>query len=641
MQFKHPELLYALLLLIVPVIIHLFQLRRFQKVEFTNVKFLKAVKLQTRKSSQIKKWLTLVTRLLLLACAILAFAQPFIPKTDNFNDQQETVIYLDNSFSMQAKGQNGSLLNEAVQDIISTVSDKDEVSVFTNDQTFTNTSVKAIKKELINLGFTANQLSYDAVLLKGKQLFTSKGNSEKNLILVSDFQQKTEAFSIDRDSTYNISFVQPKSNLIANVSIDSVFINSSSAETIELVVRLKNFGEATDDLSVSLYNNDELLAKTAVSIENEAGANFTLANDKEINGRIQIEDAGLLYDNTFYFNIGQNPKIKVLSINEESDDSYLKRIYTDDEFDYISSEIDALNFNLIKDQDLVILNELESLSNALISALNEYKNDGGYILTIPSGKTNLNTYNELFNKLNLSILNTPIVLNKRVTSINYDHPILKNAFYTRVTNFQYPRVDQSYKFSSNSNSILAFEDGSVFLQGDNGSYAFASPINSENSNFKNSPLIVPVLYNIGKQSLKLPKLYYTIGNPNSVAVKATVKQDDILSLHREGASVIPPQIAYSKSVVMDIGEYPSSVGIYEIKNKEEILQNISFNYNHNESNIAYLNISDLNNVNASTDLSNTISTIKSNANVNALWKWFVIFALAFLILEMLILKYLK
>ena len=76
MQFKHPELLYALLLLLIPIIVHLFQLRRFQKVDFTNVAFLKSVTIQTRKSSQLKKWLTLVTRLLLLAAVILAFAQP-------------------------------------------------------------------------------------------------------------------------------------------------------------------------------------------------------------------------------------------------------------------------------------------------------------------------------------------------------------------------------------------------------------------------------------------------------------------------------------------------------------------------------------------------------------------------------------
>ena len=37
MQFKHPELLYALFLLIIPIIVHLFQLRKFQKEAFTNV----------------------------------------------------------------------------------------------------------------------------------------------------------------------------------------------------------------------------------------------------------------------------------------------------------------------------------------------------------------------------------------------------------------------------------------------------------------------------------------------------------------------------------------------------------------------------------------------------------------------------
>ena len=128
MQFQHPELLYALFLLVIPILIHLFQLRRFQKVEFTNVKFLKVVKLQTRKSYQLKKWLTLLTRMLLIASAIIAFAQPFIPKTENFNELQETVIYLDNSFSMEAQGRNGSLLNEAIQDLINSVPDSSVIT---------------------------------------------------------------------------------------------------------------------------------------------------------------------------------------------------------------------------------------------------------------------------------------------------------------------------------------------------------------------------------------------------------------------------------------------------------------------------------------------------------------------------------
>ena len=85
MQFKHPELLYALFALLIPIIVHLFQLRKFQKEAFTNVAFLKEVTLQTRNSSVIKKWLTLLTRLLILAALILAFAQPYTSKKNSLN----------------------------------------------------------------------------------------------------------------------------------------------------------------------------------------------------------------------------------------------------------------------------------------------------------------------------------------------------------------------------------------------------------------------------------------------------------------------------------------------------------------------------------------------------------------------------
>jgi hypothetical protein len=77
MNFKHPEFLYFLFLLVIPILVHLFQLRRFKKEYFTNVQFLKELSIQTRKSSTIKKWLLLLTRLLLLIFLILAFAQPF------------------------------------------------------------------------------------------------------------------------------------------------------------------------------------------------------------------------------------------------------------------------------------------------------------------------------------------------------------------------------------------------------------------------------------------------------------------------------------------------------------------------------------------------------------------------------------
>ncbi len=641
MQFKHPELLYALFLLIVPILIHLFQLRRFQKVQFTNVKFLKAVKLQTRKSSQLKKWLTLLTRMLLLACAIIAFAQPFIPNTEDFNETQETVVYLDNSYSMQATGKNGSLLNEAIQDMINNFPEDEKISLFTNTQTFRNTSLKALKNDLIQLEHSPTQLNYDALFIKGKELFSKDKSSSKNLILISDFQQKDNPVTFETDSTINLKLVQPKSALVSNVSIDSVYVANSNAETLDLNVKLSNQGEAIENITVSLFNDDVLLAKNAINISESSEATFSVSNDAVINGKLVIEDAGLQYDNSFYFNINAKPKIKVLAINKNTDDNFLKRIYTDDEFEYNSFKITNLNFNIIPDQNLIVLNELESISDALRTALISFKNDGGYILTIPSYEINFNTYNQLFKNLKtfqFSALNNQ---QKRITTINYNHPLLANAFYSKVSNFQYPKVESSYSFSSNANSVLSYENGNAFLIGNNSVYSFSSALNDDNSNFKNSPLIVPVLYNLGKQSLKLPQLYYSIGQPNSIAINAVLGQDDILTLGTDENTVIPLQKTISKTVVLETDDYPENAGVFSVKNESEVLQNLSFNYNREESNLSYLDIKNNTNVSVNESLTTTINDIKSSSTINALWKWFVIFALVFLIIEILLLKYLK
>jgi len=641
MQFKNPELLYALFLLVIPILIHLFQLRRFQKVEFTNVKFLKSVKLQTRKSSQLKKWITLLTRMLLLACAIIAFAQPFIPNTEDFNDTQETVIYLDNSFSMQAKGNNGHLLNEAIQDIITTFPEDEKITLFTNDATFRNTTVKAMKNDLIQLPFSPTQFNYDAAYLKGKQLFSSDKTSTKNLILVSDFQQKEGALNLEADSTFQLKLVQPKSSIVSNISIDSVYVSNTTAETLDLTVKLTNQAEPLDNVSVSLFNDDILFAKNSVAVKKEAEVSFTVSNNAIVNGKLTIEDSGLQYDNTFYFNINSKPKIKVLAINETTEDSFLKRIYTDDEFDYKGFNLSALNFNLIPNQNLIVLNELKTISNALKAALDTFIDDGGYILIIPSNNINLDTYNQLYNGFKISNFTNVNSNEKRITSINYNHPLLANAFYAKVTNFQYPKVAKSYRFSSNSNSVLSYEDGSPFLVGNATAFAFSSALNKENSNFKNSPLIVPVLYNIGKQSLKLSQLFYTIGNTNTIAINAVLGQDDILTLDSEDNSIVPLQKTFSKSVIIETGDYPNKAAILNVKNKDDILQNLSFNYNRNESTLNYYDLRAITTAKVDTSLATTIDSIKSNTTINALWKWFVIFALVFLIIEMLLLKYLK
>ena len=158
MQFLHPEFFYALPALLIPVFIHLFQLRRFKIQAFTNVALLQKIRFQTRKSSQLKKWLILLIRLLAIACIIIAFSQPYLSNQTAEKNSSETVVYLDNSFSMQAIGSKGSLLNRAVQDVLTGFDETEKIGLFTNNQSYKSTSIKDLKTDLLSLEYSQNQL---------------------------------------------------------------------------------------------------------------------------------------------------------------------------------------------------------------------------------------------------------------------------------------------------------------------------------------------------------------------------------------------------------------------------------------------------------------------------------------------------
>ncbi|MHA7944376.1 BatA domain-containing protein [Formosa sp. 3Alg 14/1] len=641
MQFKHPELLYALFLLLIPIIIHLFQLRRFKKEAFTNVAILKTVSQQTRKSSQIKKWLTLLTRLLLLACIIIAFAQPYTANKNSVQTAKDTVIFLDNSFSLQQKGPQGDLLKRAVQDLISEADFDKTLTLVTHNAVFKNTSIKALKKELLQLPYASNPLSYKAALLKSKSLFNATSTQHKQLIFISDFQQMKEPFTAEADSTTQVNLVRLKPANTNNIALDSVFISKNSPSQTELTLTLKNFGVPVENLSIALHNNDKLIAKSAVSFTEQAKVQFTVPSKDIINGTFSIEDTGLQFDNTLYFNINTPSKVSVLSISE-GDDQYLSKIYSEDEFKFTSVSANQLDYNLIENQNTIVLNELKDIPANLINSLKSFTDQGGNLIIIPSEQSNINAYNTLLINYNTKF-ESLIKSEKRITTINYAHPIYKSdVFEKQVKNFQYPKVNQYFNLSQNTGSIaLSFEDSKPFLSQFSNVFLFTSPINTEASNFKSWALIVPSFYKMAMSSLQHPKLYYTIGTQNSFDVDVSLHQDDIISIKNEQEQFIPRQHYFNNKVSVITKERPESAGIFNIENKLNTIKNISFNYNRNESNLVYQELSTLKNVTISDSIPSLFDTLKSNTKINELWKWFTIFALAFLIIEMLILKFFK
>src|SRR6185312_3714430 len=115
MHFLYPAFLFALFSLAIPVLIHLFNFRRYQKIYFSNVQFLKEVQEQQSSRRNLKELLILAARLLALFFLVLAFARPYISgqKNSKAGAQRVVSIFVDNSYSMQTLNREGSLLDEA------------------------------------------------------------------------------------------------------------------------------------------------------------------------------------------------------------------------------------------------------------------------------------------------------------------------------------------------------------------------------------------------------------------------------------------------------------------------------------------------------------------------------------------------
>ncbi len=638
MQFYHPEVLYALVLLIIPILVHLFQLRKFQKEYFTNLKFLKKISLQTRKSSRIKKWLILSTRLLALAFIIIAFSQPFIPTGKSSSTPVETVIYLDNSFSMESIGKKGKLLERSIQELLeSNLIDKGS-SLFTNSDVY-----KAITSEdLQNITYSGEQLDFKTILLKANSLFSKDTMVYRKFLLISDFQKRRNQDIRSDPSTLSTYIYKLDAERKENIQIDTAYITQETTDSRMLQVEISNKGTEPQTTPVSVYNDEVLLGKSSVTLETNASTKLSFPiNEQEIQeGKILIEDNSLAYDNRLYFSLNKIAPIKVCSINQEKS-NFLDRIYNSAEFDYNSMLVEAINYTQLNEAEVIIINELQEISNVLSSTLLKLDSENKTIILIPSQTEIGPAYKSLIKNLQISGIDSMTTQEKFITNIKFQHPLYKGVFEKQVQNFEYPKVQNSYSINANSNSILAFEDNSPFLIQSKNTYLFTAALNLKNSNFIQSPLVVPTFYKMALSYMQPPLLYHNLGIENKLSLPLSVKNDEIVKINSEGFSFIPQQRNYENKVEITTLELPDLAGNYTVSVDETTNYGLSYNVNRAESNMEYLDISEMKNVQIIEDLDDFFNSEGNQAEKNTFWKWFVTFALLFLLIETLLLKYFK
>lgn len=673
MKFQNPQFLYALFALAIPIIIHLFNFRRFKTVYFTNVRFLKSVKEETRSSSVLKHLLALLMRLLAITALVFAFAQPYIPLDDEVVVGDKAVsIFIDNSFSMDATGESGRLLDEAkvkARQILDAYAETDEFQILTND--FEGRHQRMVTKQEASDLIDEVELSpavknISQVVSRQKDALVSSDAASTISYILSDFQENiTDIESISSDSTLTVNLLALNGTNTDNISIDSCKFVSPVRQLNKpdvLKVYLTNHGaDARKDIPLKLTVNGKQKALNSISIDGnaqlETEVSFTPAETGLFSAVLEIQDYPITFDDQFYLSFKVAESQDVLVIYEEKLSPAISAVYSDDYFNLESVQKNNINYADFSKYSLIILQNLNEVTSGLSQELKKFAEAGNSVLVFSGVDADINSYNTMLASFNANLIKPIDTAKQAVASININLPLFEGVFEENPKNLDLPVVYKHYPMQRSTNtlqqSVYTLQDDSPFLAaypvGKGKFYLSTVALDKDFSNFTKHALFLPTLYNVALFSKSQEKTYYTLGKDESIEVN-NVTADAETPFHLKGKDidVIPEQRAIANATNLFVYDQLSSAGSYSLTKNGQNINTVSFNYDRKESGVNYLNentlmdlIEEKNQLNINVvdaqiaELSTKINELNEGKRY---WKLCIIFALIFLALETLILK---
>jgi len=675
MRFLSPGFLFALLTIAIPIIIHLFNFRKFKKVYFSNVRFLKNIQIQTSSHRQLKDRMILLTRILGLSFLVFAFAQPYLPSTEqqNTSQQQAVSIYVDNSYSMEALNKEGTLLDEAKQrakEISSAYSLNDKFQLLSNDfegkyQRFL--SYDEFQSAVDELTISSASRKLDQIIGRQKELFLKVPNAKKNIYLLSDFQKNIlPAHTIESDSSLTKRLVRLNANPLPNISVDSVWFTSTihkPGDTEHLVVRLRNNSdEEALNIPVKLLINKQHKALSSMTIEPRRTAMDTLSfsglSSGWQEGKLEITDFPLVFDDQFYFTFNVRETLPILIINGTEQNEYLNSLYRSDPFFKVSNVVSGnVNYSGLAAYPLIILNELSSISDGLAEQLNSYIRGGGNLMVFPELGTDQSTLKKFLQlagtDLPIEVMNTESM----VSVINLKHPVFKGVFDKIPQKMDLPVVKKYLRYSTlsstNRHNLLELPGRMVFfsefLVGTGKIYLSAVPLNAETSNFARHSVFVPIMYQTALLSLQDQHLFYQLNVDQQIELpKIFLNSNQVLKLKKEKFEVIPDLRQNENLSQLYLADQVKESGNYQLVKNDSLITVLAFNDVGTESDMSYASDAQIREVfsNQKIDMLNTDSghlknTIKSIERGTPLWKVCLILSLVFFAAEVFLIRFYK
>jgi len=673
MQFVYPAFIFALLSLAIPVIIHLFHFRRYQKVYFSNVQFLKNIQQKQSSRKNLKRRLILASRMLALAFLVLAFSKPYIPSQHsvNLNKQHAVSIFIDNSYSMQTVNREGSLLDEArrrAKEIAAGYGLNDRFQLLTQD--FDGRHQRLLSRDEFNdevdkVKISSQSRALEQIIQRQQSLLNTQGNVLKDIYVLSDFQKNLfTGHPAKADSSIGINLVKLKANSLPNVTVDSVWLLSAvhrPGENEKMVIKLHNYAdEKAEKIPLKLLINGEQKALGSFTIDARGVQNDTLSfsglQAGWQNAEIQLQDNPVNFDNQFYATFKVQQQMPVLLIDGGQPNKYLDAVFKADAFfKPVWVQNGNVDYAGLSNYPFVVLTDVKAISTGLAQQLKVYVSKGGTLAVFPADGADLVTYQVLLRPMGVNAPEALVTEKTKVSAINIQSKLFKNIFEQLPRNPDLPQVSKYYRFgnkvSAAAENLLELPAHQFFFadydSGKGKVYVAAVPLDDSYSNLPHHALFVPLMFRMALLSGRDQSLYYTIGyNENVETLPIQTSDKQMVKLVKGRQTILPDVRQQEGGTVLYFSDQVTQPGNYQLKSQDTTMAVIAFNNNRGESDLTYLSDDEL-----KTQLSGTHSTItqagpqslkdtivKANMGLE-LWKLCIILSLICLAAEILLIRF--
>lgn len=694
MSFVYPAFLYSLFALAIPIIIHLFKFRKFRKIYFTNVRFLKEIKQESKSKSRLKHLLVLATRLLALSFLVFAFSQPYLPTEEGAlkaapGSIQTISIFVDNSFSMDAVNDNGRLIEQAkaaAREISHGYSPTDRFQVITND--FEGRHQRLVQRDELQtlideIDISPSSRNISEIIarqLEATRDINREIQGKRTFFIFSDFQQSIGDFNnIKPDSNVIIRLIPVQSQTRSNLYIDSCWFASpvrKKNRPDELHIRLINASESDfDNVPVRLTINGQVKAiGTSISIPAHSALdtilNFTITGSGFQNGYAEITDYPITFDDKYYFSFRIAEEIRMINLYSGDSSTILQNLFSREEaFSLQQVPLGRIDYSTFPEKNLILLTGADTIPSGLAAEIKKFVENGGSLAIFPPADINFFSYREFLTQLNSNYYESLDTTSTRIDQINLEHILFENVFENKsdkklTENIDLPVVNKHYRISRLTQSqeewLLKTRDGNSFLSrypsGKGYLYLAAVPLRDEYSNFSKHAIFVPTLYQIALHSQATGKISYTIGRDSHLEIIAPRLQGSRENIFHFTSSdknidLIPETRAAGSRLQLFIHNQALTSGNYFITLGVDTLAVAAYNYDRKESDIRLLSDTDIDKELRKYTLPN-ISVMKEDLKLIGkkageisegirLWKYCIILALMFLVTETVLLRWWK